>query len=101
VIPCELNNLIALEELDSSKCQALKHIPNGFGTLTCLKKFDMWVCEVFEMVSYGLSNFIALEKLKSSSCLSLKHVLVGFGTLTCLKKFHIWKCGVWENFRMD
>jgi hypothetical protein len=43
VFPCGLSNLIALEELHFSKCGALKYVPEGFGTLTSLKK--LYMCE--------------------------------------------------------
>ena len=81
-----LSNLIALEELNFSKCQDLKHVPEGFGRLTCLKKLAMWECEALEVFPSGLSNLTALEVLNFSKCRALKHVPEGFGALTCLRE---------------
>jgi len=86
VFPSGLNNLTALEELDFSKRRALKHVPEGFGTMTCLKKLNMWECEALEVFPSGLNNLTSLEELNFSKCRALKNVPEGFGTLTCLKK---------------
>jgi hypothetical protein len=58
-----LSNLIDLEEFDFSQCLALKHVPEGFGTLTCLKKLVMSKCEALEVFPHELFIFIALEEL--------------------------------------
>ena len=41
-------------------------MPEGFGTLTCLKKLKMWECDALEAFTIGLSSLIALEELKFS-----------------------------------
>jgi len=91
-------HLIALEELSFTKCEALKHIPKEFATLTCLKKLYMWECEALKVFPSGLTNLIALEELSFTKCEALKHVLEGFATLTCLKKLYMWECEALEVF---
>ena len=54
MVPPGLSNLIALEELYFLKCQDVKHVPETFGKLTCLKKLDMSECEALEVFPYGL-----------------------------------------------
>ena len=61
--PPGLSTLCALEELDLSKCRALRKIPEGFGGLTSLKKLWMWECEALEEFPLGLSNLWTLEEL--------------------------------------
>jgi len=63
MFPPILSNLVALEELYFLKCQDVKHVPETFGRLTCLKKHDMLECEALEVFPYGLSMLIALEEL--------------------------------------
>jgi Leucine-rich repeat (LRR) protein len=80
-----------LEELDLSLCWSLKEIPEGFGGLTSLKKFDMWECEALEAFPLGVSKLSGLEELDFSKCPSLKEIPEGFGGLTSLKKLHVWE----------
>ena len=49
VFPAGMSNLIVLEELNVLECRALKHVPEGFGTLTCLKKLRMLEWDALEV----------------------------------------------------
>ena len=49
VLPSRFSNLIALDELDFSTYQALKHVRVGFGILSCLEILCMSVCEALEV----------------------------------------------------
>jgi hypothetical protein len=92
-----LSKLIAFGK-PMPKCRALKHMPQGFGTLTCLKKLNMWEYEALEVFPFGLSNLIALEELNFFKYRALKHVPEGFGALTCLRKLGMWECEALEVF---
>jgi hypothetical protein len=73
-------------------------VPEGFGTLTCLKKLMMGECEALEVFPSGLSNLIALEEFNFFGCRALKHVPELFGTLTRLKNLKILECEALEVF---
>lgn len=75
-----------MEELYYIKCQDVKHVPETFGSLTCLKKLDMSEYEALEVFPYGLSMLIALEELWCYEWRALKHMPQRFGTMTCMKK---------------
>ena len=53
MVPPGLSNLIASEELYFLKFQDVKHVPETFGRLTCLKMLDMSKCEALEVFPYG------------------------------------------------
>ena len=61
--PLGVSNLLALEELHFATCQALKTIPESFGTLTKLKILCMYECEALEEFPLGVGNLIVLEEL--------------------------------------
>jgi Leucine-rich repeat (LRR) protein len=64
-----VGELLALEELDLSWCEALEELPN-LGRLTNLLKLYIFFCELIEAVP-GLSDLVLLEVFGATRCARL------------------------------
>jgi Leucine-rich repeat (LRR) protein len=90
--------LKTLEELCFDNCKTLKHIREGLGDLTCLKKLWMNDYDSLEEFPLGVTTLKALEELDFKGCKALKSISEGLGGLTCLKKLSMHECKTLNEF---
>ena len=81
--PFGVTTLKDLQDLCFHSCKTLKHIWEGLGGLTCLRKLWMNDCDASEEFPMGVTTLKAWEELDFKGCKTLKRIPGKLGGLTC------------------
>ncbi|KAH9319356.1 hypothetical protein KI387_021125, partial [Taxus chinensis] len=81
----ELGDLVYMERLILSNCEAIRSLPISIGRLNCLRHLNLNHCTSLFRLPEELGNLVCLEELLLNECYNLCELPQSTGKLSCLR----------------